>query len=166
MTALNIALLPQARKNLSNFMLRKADQIARSCGFGYIDSDNAPSVFADLQTAWETSKNTGMPLPVWNGASDKTIYTSAGANFAFRFWHDVLHCVHGLDFTTDAEVKIGHMHIKAVANEFGSNSLECLLMQSDTVEQSKFAQANNGEFPEDQLSFAVEFISRMLQKAA
>jgi hypothetical protein len=142
-----------ARANLSRFMLNKADQMQRLLGFGYVDRDHAPDDYAALMEAWHHSQHTGLALPVWSGGSDKTVYTSKGANYACRFWHDSLHCLHGLGFTTQDEITIGIMQTAEVTTFFGPDSIESKIMFADTVEQSRFAARNNGEFPEDQLSF-------------
>lgn len=158
MTTANLIFLTQARANLSLFVLKRADRISKQVGFGYRDVANAPETYASLMQAWETSKRTRAPFPVWSGGSDKTIYTSIGANYAFRFWHDSLHALLGLDFTLLDEVTIGHMQADAVAKEFGHGSLEHSLMHFDTVGQSLYADRNSGEFPEDQLAFVVSQI--------
>lgn len=142
-----------ARKNLSAFMLTKADQMSRVLGFGYQDADEAPNDYAALLTAWRKAKQTGTFLPVWSGGSDKTVYTSKGANYAFRFWHDALHCMHGLTFNTPDEITIGIMQTAEVAAYFGADSIESKIMYADTVMQSQYADKHNGEFPEDQLAF-------------
>lgn len=153
MTIANAATFAAARVNLSRFMLSKADNMARLLGFGYVDKDVAPNDIEALRAAWAHSKRTGLALPVWAGGSDKTVYTSRGANYAFRFWHDSLHCMHGLGFNTADEITIGIMQTAEVATYFGPDSLESKIMFADTVEQSRYAARHNGEFPDDQLAF-------------
>lgn len=146
-----------ARAKLSAFLIRKADQVQKQIGFGYVDSDNAPGDFESLLTAYQSSKRTGFALPVWNGCSDNTAYTSRGANYAFRFWHDVLHCVHGLGFTLEAEVTIGLMHVAEVKTYFGPDSIEAKIMFADTVRQSAY-EAIHGKFPDDQYTFVRDWV--------
>lgn len=146
-----------ARAKLSAFIIRKADQIQKQIGFGYVDSDNAPGDFESLLTAYRSSKRTGFALPVWSGCSDNTAYTSRGANYAFRFWHDVLHCVHGLGFNLADEVAIGHMHVAEVKAYFGPDSIEAMIMYADTVRQSQY-EAVHGKFPDNQYAFVHDFV--------
>ena len=147
----------KARSNLSSFMLRKADNVAKQIGFGYRDCDNAPGDFEALQAAYKASKQSGLALPVWNGCSDNTVYTSCGANYAFRFWHDVLHCVHGLGFTLQDEITIGLMHHAEVVAYFGPDSIEAKIIYADTVLQSEY-EARHGQFPANQLEFVTNSV--------
>lgn len=147
-----------ARANLSQFILRKAHALQKQIGFGYADRNEAPSDYTALRAAYDASKRTGFALPVWSGGSDKTVYTSRGANYAFRFWHDVLHCVHGLDFALQNEIAIGHMHVAEVAAHFGPASVEAAIMLADTVRQSQHEALYN-EFPADQLAFVWECVN-------
>lgn len=109
----------QARINLSNFILFKAEQIRNDIGIGFIAIDDAPNKFSDLLQAWEESLSKKQPFPIWNGASDSTIYTDAYVNYAFRFWHDYLHYTTGLEFIAHDEIKIGIMQVKDVQSHFG-----------------------------------------------
>ncbi len=147
-----------ARASLSRFLLSKADQMARVLGFGYVDKAIAPNSYAELMTAWHESKRSGLALPVWSGGSDKTAYANAGVNYAFRFWHDCLHCLHGLEFNTADEITIGVMQTAEVAAYFGPNSIEARIMYADTVEQTKYAARHNGAFPDDQLTFVSNLV--------
>ena len=152
MTAQNIALFNVARANLTQYVIRQAEAVRRVVGFGYVDRDEAPNTDAELIAAWEHSRKTGLAFPVWSGASENTIYLHRGGNYAFRFWHDAIHATRGLCMDVDDEVEIGMMHVKAVEQEFGVDSLEALLMFWDTVGQSMHCYCT-GEFPHDQLAF-------------
>jgi len=157
-TAIRMPLLNTARRNLSNFVLEQADLRSRLLGFGYVDAPVAPETYLELVAAYKASMSSGRPLPVWRGASDKTVYTSQGANWAGRYWHDCLHVQHRLQFTTTDEVAIGWLQLGAVAAEFGADSLEWALMYTDTVGQAYYAAEHGGQFPDDQLAFAIETI--------
>lgn len=148
----------RARKNLTRFMMEKAENLTRAFGFGYVDVEHAPNTYEDLQAAFNLSTRTHCPFPVWAGASDKTIYLHCGANYAFRFWHDAIHAIENLNFTTDDEVKIGMMQVKEIAAYFGADSIEAKMMYADTVEQSLYASRNNGEFPPDQIAFVASIL--------
>ena len=45
-------------------------------------------------------------LPVFNGASDSSIYKCNDANFLFRVQHDLIHLQHNLSFTLENEIKV------------------------------------------------------------
>jgi hypothetical protein len=150
--------LEVARKNLSQFIMRKTADIQKQLGFGYVDSDNAPCDYESLQEAFANSSKTHFALPVWNGCSENTIYTDRGVNWAFRYWHDVLHCQMKLGFDPASEKRIGTVHVKHVQDSFGIHSLEALLMYADTIGQTMYAELHNGVFPDDQLEFAKDEI--------
>lgn len=164
MTSARIELLPLARKQLSLFVIRKAAALTKQLGFGYVDSDDAPESYPELMAYWMESTHTRKAFPVWSGASDNTIYTSVGANYAFRFWHDSLHARNALGFNYADEVVIGTTQTNEVAEEFGEFSLETLLMHYDTVGQSTYANMNGGQFPEDQLAWVTKEIETHIER--
>ncbi len=153
--------LTHARKALSQFLLRKADSLTRQYGFGYVDKEHAPSSFPELVEEWSHSVKTGLAFPVWSGCSDNTIYTSKGANYAFRFWHDSIHATRRLGFDTDDELAIGAEQMKVIQAEFGMYSLEALIMYADTIGQTTHAALNDGQFPENQEEFVIHLVTSM-----
>lgn len=161
MTYPNMVFFEQARANLTSFVIHKALKVQREVGFGYRDDAVAPQTDEELMQAWAQSKRDGTAFPVWSGASDSTIYTNRGGNYAFRFWHDSLHARLGLSTPRADEVKIGEMHVDAVAAEFGEDSLEAILMHWDTVGQSNYCDMY-GEFPSDQLMFVREMAAQTI----
>lgn len=145
--------LNKARVNLSNFVISKAGRLARDLGFSYIETDSAPESFEDLEAAFKHSMQTRAPLPVYMGASEDTIYTSMEANWAFRFWHDVIHASNGYRFTLEDEAKCSLKQAECIANYFGKNSDEYRLFIADTIGQSVYAEIHGGLFPDNQLSY-------------
>lgn len=149
----------QARINLSAFVLDHSRTLQVFHLVGVAAVDNAPNDYASLCAMWDEIQNgatigqIAKPFLVWNGGSDATVYTTPAANYAFRFWHDILHVTKGLRFDTMDEIEIGIMQTKAVQAEFGKDSLEAKIMLADTVGQSIYAQMNNGEFPDNQVSY-------------
>lgn len=144
----------QARINLSNFLLSHAEFLMYATGVKYEAADEAPNTYEALSQQWADCHTFAIPaFKVWNGCSDTTVYASQSANHAFRFWHDVLHCTMHLDFSLESEIEIGKMQTKKVQEIFGDKSLEAMIMLADTVGQSLYAASNNGEFPENQMSY-------------
>lgn len=144
----------QARINLSAFVLTHAATLEVLHRVEHVAIEHAPNSYAALCLMWEQCKEfPGIGFHVWNGGSDATVYTTPAANHAFRFWHDILHVTKGLQFDTMDEIEIGIMQTKAVQAEFGKDSLEAKIMLADTVGQSLYAQMNNGEFPDNQVSY-------------
>lgn len=149
----------RARANLHHFVLKTARSVARSVGFGYEEVDAAPESLKDIREAFLKARKDRQSFPVFKGASDKTIYLSAEGNWAFRFWHDILHVIHASDTTFEDEVKLGWFHVSAVEKEFGKGSLEARIMGWDTVGQSAYF-AMMGNFPEDQRQFVFDALTR------
>lgn len=149
----------RARANLHHFVLKTARNVARSVGFGYGEAMDAPDTLQGIREAFLKARKDRQAFPVYAGASDKTVYLSPEGNWAFRFWHDILHVIHASDTTFEDEVKLGWLHVQAVEKEFGKGSLEARIMGWDTVGQSAY-HAIMGNFPEDQRQFVFEALSR------
>lgn len=144
-----------ARQRLSRFILEHAEAIRRHLGFGFIETEDAPETYTDLLLAWKRSILNREPLPVYSGASEGTIYTSPAVNWAFRFWHDVIHCQLRADFSEEGEKRTARAQLKTVADRFGADSLEYRLLEADTIGQVEYF-AQHGGFVADQLAFVLE----------
>lgn len=150
---LNDYILNKSRSNLTRFVIDKAARLSRDLGFSYIETEDAPESFEELQETYKVSAQTLKPLPVFAGGSDSTIYLSKEGNWAFRFWHDITHVSNGLAFTLADEVECSMIQADQVAKYFGTDSAEYKLFLADTVGQSVYAQLHSGQFPNDQLSY-------------
>lgn len=155
---MNLAQILPARKALTHFVQAKAKRLHSELGFGYVEKANAPADFLELKAAWARSQATREAFPVYMGASDTSIYMTDEANWAFRFWHDVLHIEYNLDFCTSSEITLGGLHVDAVAKQFGPDSTETLLMLADTVGQTQY-YARTGTFPENQMEFVLNYVN-------
>lgn len=128
----------------------------------HFGTDNAPETFQDLKK-WELETG-GLgyaPLPVWNGASEKTIYSRAAINLAGRAWHDATHLIHGLHFAVADELLIGRIQAMEVRDNLGGwGESAALLIEADTIGQTIY-HAENGVFPEDQRAFTLAYASRL-----
>lgn len=74
---------------------------------GHEPRDDAPGTFGELMTAQDR-----LLLPVWAGASDKTVYGCARVNWAFRAWHDRTHARYGLDFSREGELITARFQVR------------------------------------------------------
>lgn len=149
--------IPAAAQRLAAAVHRIAHRRAKYLGFSYIETEDAPNSWEELQRAWAESCAHTRPLPVYSGASDKTIYGSRGANWAFRFWHDVVHCQHGLSFSTADELTTGLRQLNELelVEGYGPNTLEYQMLYLDTIGQVEYF-AEHGGFIEDQRTWMVE----------
>lgn len=144
-----------ARHNLSEFIRAEAEGIMRQYGVSMHAHCDAPETYIELLDMWDRSS--GMCIDVSNMHCDNTIYTTPEVNHLFRFWHDWLHLQYSADFSLSGELEIGAIHCKAVADFYGSGSMEHRLMIADTIGQSTF-EAVTGAFPKDQRAFAWRFV--------
>lgn len=155
---LNDYVINKARANLEHFVIAKAYRLSKDLGFSYIESETAPNSFEELQEAYRKSVATSCPLPVFAGASENTIYLTKEGNWAFRFWHDVVHASGGFEFTLEDEISCSSVQCEEVSRYFGEHSLESKLFIADTIGQSVYAHLHNGQFPEHQLNFVKSLI--------
>jgi hypothetical protein len=97
-------------------------------------------------------------LPIWDGASDSTIYLSAEANRQFRFWHDMGHLETGLSFSAADEEALQRAHHIPRLEKFGleRGSLAWKLYEADTVGQIEY-YLQFRDFPTDQLAFSTTY---------
>lgn len=158
--ACNAFTLTRAGHELGGWLVRYAHRLTKDVGIGYEPSSEAPSTFKALKAEWSECMRTRRPMRVYDGACEGTVYGSAPANWAFRFWHDVLHVAHGLTFKPDDEVKLGLMQVKAVADAFGADSLEALVMLTDTTAQTEHYRLT-GRFVDDQAAFVLDVAPRI-----
>lgn len=136
----------KARTDLSKLVLRKASLIQHLHGKGYKPMLEVPDVLSSMTRAWHD-----LPYyPVYSGASDKTVYSFAECNYAFRFWHDYLHILHGKEIDAEGEFFVAALHVDA-ASRLSHDA--AALMRIETQGQTEHYLAH-GEFPEDQLAFS------------
>lgn len=111
----------------------------------------APDTLARLFEAYRAA---GRLFPVWNGGSDKTIYTAPAINFVVRAAHDLTHIQLRAPFDLDGEIAVFNQQAKETA-------LACPyldILEAEVVGQTQ-AFYENGEFPDDQFQFALEYLN-------
>ena len=143
----------EALQALEAFILEKAPKHHAVVGGGF---DSWP----DLQ-AWGKANILGVDsLPVSADNCDRTVYTSARVNRAFRAWHDALHLHYGLDFTYAGEMFTAQKHIEAMTGQLGffEENAKAILW-ADTAGQSEYFRIH-GEFPVDQRAFVLAYTRR------
>lgn len=152
-----------ARRAYTRFTISAAARLARDIGFSYEPAAVAPSTYNEVVDEYIACKrrkldgSRGFGFRVWNGASDRTVFTSPEGNWAFRFVHDVTaHAMHGLTFNLADELKAGDEWVAKVAAAFGPDSVEAMIAAADTKGQSLYADSHDGAFPDDQLAFVME----------
>lgn len=149
-----------AGRNLGRYMIELQAATFDATGVMPVPCSDAPNNYGELLQAaarWQYALG-DVFLPVWDGASDTSIYGSDAANHAFRYWHDMGHIAHHCSFTPDDETRLQlDHHLPIIAAKFGIESLEYSLYYADTVGQIQYV-VENGRFPADQASFASAYI--------
>jgi len=163
----------QARALLTHAIEYLATETVKHTGIGYRAVPDAPDNWEDLQEDYRLAIEgvAGHKLRVWDGASDRSIYTSPQANYEFRYWHDTGHVQHGLSFTPEDERALqtlyhiremraalwtATMHIPGYTRETLELALQ--MYKADTLGQIEYVVANK-RFPNDQLAFVLAYLS-------
>lgn len=124
---------------------------------------DAPNESAEL-LAWAKTHTIGRdPVPVWDGASDDSIYGSPEVNFAYRAWHDATHIKLDLDFTPDAEKQVALNHVRE-AWEAGLSVDACNLLWIDSQGQNEYFAVHQ-DFVQNQRLFAKVAVKFGIQEA-
>lgn len=153
----------KARQRLSNFVREEAQSIARTGDVSwFFTSAEAPDTFEKLKAVYAQCAKHRMHLPIYDGASENTIYTSPYHNHCFRFWHDIAHIQLDLDFSFEGEADVARYHCDRVAMMFGMDSLEYKLMHIDTFGQLIYHD-KTGKFVDNQLEFALNLLKKDLE---
>lgn len=150
-----------AGRVLGSFLIKHAHHIGRTLGFSYEPSEHAPNTLEEVKAEYSECLRRRRAFRVWSGGSDCTVYGSPEANYAFRFWHDVLHAQHGTAFDLEGEWRTADIHLETLRRRFGADSLEVLVFTADTRAQSYYAHLTNGGFVVDQRGFVEHVVQGM-----
>ena len=145
--------IAQARLELSNYVLRTAPRHHTAA-----DAPNTWQALLDWHRA--TCNDTMRSLPVYDGASERTVYVTPAANHAFRAWHDATHIRLNADFTYAGE-KLTAERQTSEAKEHGISELAQLMLWYDTYGQVELFQQRGG-FAANQLAFVSDCIRQGL----
>lgn len=133
---------------LEAFILRAAP--------AHVAVDHAPENLAELN-AWAAGRSSlDEPLPVWNGASETSIYSSPEVNFAYRAWHDWTHLQLQADIDQAGEYQVSLHHLRDAAHA-GVPADELAALWADSHGQNEY-YARHGDFVVDQRAFVLAYI--------
>jgi len=119
----------------------------------HIPSPDAPNE-SEALFDWAASHVVGVdPIPVWDGASDDSIYGSPEVNYAYRAWHDATHIKLGLDFSMESEEQVSLAHVRE-AWDAGLSAEDCRLLWIDSQGQNEYFKVH-GDFVPNQREFAL-----------
>ncbi len=120
---------------------------------------NAPSTWDELRE-WNDTHIVGVhSMPIWDGASDKTIWSTPAMNAAFRAWHDAIHLYHGLSFEFYDELEAARKQSGMVRKEMGGLWADkaAAVVWAETAGQTIYYR-KHGEFPVDQRAFVLKYL--------
>ena len=120
----------------------------------HIACEDAPNTMAEL-LHWYHSGSGAMP--VYSGASDKTIWSSPEVNYAFRAWHDMVHIMFNYDFSFEGEISTARTQIQQTKECLGTDKFNDLLWCDIAGQVGYFAVFNN--FPEDQKELVFQLLA-------
>lgn len=133
-------------------LIPELNRIVLEMAPAHIARPEAPSTFAELMRAGVN------PLPVWDGASDATIYGDARVNHAARAWHDSAH-VRGLfDWTPEGEAQACELQCRDILLCYPqAPKLWLDTLRAEVNGQVQFF-TTTGVFPSDQKALVVEIL--------
>lgn len=120
---------------------------------------DAPATFAEIMAT-----RGRLVRPVWDGASEASIYGAPEINHAFRAWHDACHVAGQFGFDLGGEKQTCEMQVKQFYCVFPSAPSDvAALLCAEIIGQAEYF-AEFGEFPEDQRAFVVDYLNRQPQR--
>ncbi len=142
----------QACKLYSQAVLDLYQQESMRRGYGLVAVPLAPITYGELRFQVWRSAMTKLPFPVWEGGSERTVFTSPDINHMFRYLHDHEHVDKRLTLSVEDERTLGEAWSVRIHALTGSAHAG-MLAHIDTVGQTNH-YAQHGVFPEDQRGWA------------
>ena len=130
--------------------------LVRQIAGAHYATPNAPQSFEALLAA--TNADPAAVIPVWDGASETSIYGSNAGNFAFRAWHDRLHVILRAGFDAEGEQAVAVAQRNAILWATG-DSEAAEAVWADVWGQFLY-ERRHGRFPDDQAAFVKTWLER------
>lgn len=130
--------------------------VVRRLGDYHIALADAPQTFEALLE--RTDGDPSARIPVWNGASETSIYGDESGNFAFRAWHDRLHVILHAGFDEAGEKRVAVAQRDAILAATG-DSEAAEAVWADVWGQFLY-ERRHGRFPDDQAAFVKTWLER------
>lgn len=164
MKTLSEAEIKTAAGKLGAYMLEKQQSIETLLNIVCRASSevDAPAYDWEVSAAFRKAINGNSEdrfLTISSANSIHTIYPNARMNYAFRFWHDIVHSTYGLTFSLKDELKAATIHTLEIKRMFGADSIEARIMDADTAGQSLYESIHKA-FPKRQDLFVLDYILR------
>ena len=97
---------------------------------------------------------------VWDGASDKTIFSMPRANHSFRAWHDRAHVMLQAPLNREGEQAVLELQTRELRALFGDTpeaDFAARVLYAEIRGQFDY-EAANGRFPENQRAFVLAYL--------
>ncbi len=133
-----------------------AQLLVRQIAGAHYPAARAPQTFEALLLA--TNADPSVVIPVWDGASDTSIYGSNAGNYAFRAWHDRLHIILRAGFDAEGEKAVAVAQRDAILRATG-DSEAAEAVWADVWGQFLY-ERRHGRFPDDQAAFVKTWLER------
>jgi len=130
---------------------------ARLFPCGFLVAEDAPQSYEELIARL----NAGLPMLVYSGGSDQTIYGDPEVNYAFRAWHDWCHWRGQFDFSLAGEIATFQMQAKHLVAIFGDDQRTrwwINILYAEVIGQREFYD-EHGCFPENQRAFVERYVA-------
>lgn len=147
--------ITDARVWLADLALAKANEAAERVGFGWSVSSGAPSSYEEVSVEFAEClvNDRGMRVSIANMVP--SVFGSARAAAAMRFWHHVAHVEMDADFGFLGEMKVAEVQLAAVVEAgMPEDSLAWHLMRADTMGLNYVSFMTHGGTV-DRLAFAM-----------
>jgi hypothetical protein len=145
MRALSLTLEHQVRRAL----LRSQERRARTW-FLTSDHTTTPQSLVELQAQARRPQG----FAVWTGGSDRTVWSSARANWRARAWHDFVHLELAAGFDLAGEIETARAQLEEI-----TGALARRVQWVDTAGQQYYFH-HFGAFPTDQRAFTVSALAQ------
>ena len=126
----------------------------------WIPDIDAPNNYKDLLTEYHYCINGGRNFRVSSESSENTIYSSPYINYAFRAWHDRIHCENNLNFGLHDEIIVGQLQARKLDNLLAT----CILF-ADTAGQRIFYHRHK-QFVQNQKLFNLTVVEEIYSRVA
>lgn len=141
---------------LSSTLETQIRALAKRSGVLALPIDDAPvfetSTPVDALRDMVHTVNGSLVIPVWSGASERTIWSSPEVNYLFRALHDSHHLETGYGFDLEGERALAEHACALIEGERDRS-----ILWAEVWGQVRYQQ-ENGRFPVDQRAFVCAYI--------
>ena len=124
---------------------------------GFLVAEIAPQSYEELVARLDA----GLPMLVYSGGSERTIYGCPEVNYSFRAWHDWCHWRGRHNFSFEGETAVCCMqgaHLVALYGECPRTRWWKRILHAEVIGQREYFN-RHGVFPDDQRAFVESYLA-------